>query len=76
MGGQPSKPVEPSAHEKVVIQRLRDLQVHDDHVPGYVEVEYAAEKDAALKRYREAEGLPVKVLESWQTDILKNPKNK
>ncbi|KAH7019182.1 peptidase C1B, bleomycin hydrolase [Ilyonectria destructans] len=71
MGGQPSKPVEPTMHEKAVIERLRSLQVQDD----FVEVASDSEKSLG-PLVREAQGLPVHVLESWQADFLKDPKNK
>ena len=72
MGAQPSKPAEATIHEKAVIERLRSLQVEDD----YVEVNSDAEKAVLGPLMREAEGLPVHVLEAWQDTILKDPKNK
>lgn len=58
-------------HEKAVIERLRSLQVQDD----FVEVTSDSEKSLG-PLVREAQGLPVHVLESWQADFLKDPKNK
>ncbi|CAM1502240.1 Fc.00g042240.m01.CDS01 [Cosmosporella sp. VM-42] len=72
MGGQPSKPAEATIHEKAVIERLRSLQVEDD----YVEVSSDVEKTALGPLMREAEGLPIYVLQAWQDTILKDPKNK
>jgi bleomycin hydrolase len=71
MGAQPSKP---TLHEKAVIERLRSLQLQEDD--EYVEISSDAEKGAIGPLTREAEGLPVHVLESWQSAILKDPKNK
>ncbi|KAH6894158.1 peptidase C1B, bleomycin hydrolase [Thelonectria olida] len=72
MGADQSKLVEPTMHEKAVLERLRTLQMEDD----YVEVTSDSEKATVGSLMREAEGLPVPVLQSWQTDILKDPKNK
>ncbi|KAH7175525.1 peptidase C1B, bleomycin hydrolase [Dactylonectria macrodidyma] len=71
MGGQPSKPVEPTSHEKAVVERLRSLQMQDGH-----EVNGDAEKASFGPLVREAKGLPINVLQSWQADFLKDPKNK
>ncbi|KAF7537724.1 hypothetical protein G7Z17_g12791 [Cylindrodendrum hubeiense] len=72
MGGQPSKPIESNMHEKAVIERLRSLQVQDD----CVEATGNNEKASFGPLVREAQGLPIHVLESWQADFLKDPKNK
>lgn len=69
MGGQPSKSSPPIIHEKAVLEHLRSLSVDD-----FVEVSSDAEKSSPSTR--EAEGLPLHVLESWQAAILKDPKNK
>lgn len=78
MGGQPSKPIASGSHEKAISHRLRALQVEDDLDSSYVDVGNTgdAEKQLYQKLSREAEGLPVDVLESWRANILKNPKNK
>ena len=60
-----------SPHEKAVVQRLREVQLEDD----YVEVEASAEKGPA-RLHRQPEGLPLSLVESWQTTILKDPKNR
>lgn len=73
MGAQQSK-AEPTLHEKAVIERLQDLQVQDQD--DYVEVTGDAEKAPIGPLIRDAEGLPVHVLESWQAAIIKDPKNK
>ncbi|KAK7420640.1 bleomycin hydrolase [Neonectria punicea] len=72
MGAQASKSAEPTLHEKAVLERLRSLQLQDD----YVEVSGDAEKGSVGPLLRKAEGLPVHVLESWQSAFLKDPKNK
>lgn len=72
MGGQPSKTGETTIHEKAVIERLRTLHMDED----YVEVSSGAEKSSIGPLIRDAEGLPVHVLESWQQAILSDPKNK
>lgn len=72
MGGNPSRPAEAAAHDRAVLERLRNLQVEDD----YVEVDGHGEKAPFGTLLREAQGLPVHVLESWQSSILKDPKNK
>ncbi|KAM5346554.1 hypothetical protein ACJ41O_009559 [Fusarium nematophilum] len=69
MGAQPSKP---TLHEKAVLERIHSLQIQDD----YVEVSTDAEKASIGPLIRDAEGLPLHVLESWQSAILKDPKNK
>lgn len=72
MGGQTSKPSEPTTHEKAVIERLRSLHLEDD----YVEVTGDVEKGTLAPLMRPAEDLPIHVLESWRESILKDPKNK
>jgi bleomycin hydrolase len=72
MGADQSKLVEPTMHEKAVLERLRTLQIQDD----YVQVTSDSEKTPLGPLVRDAEGLPVPVLQSWQTDVLKDPKNK
>lgn len=72
MGIELSKPAAPTMHEKAVFERLRDLQLEE----GYVQVDSDNEKGAVGLLAREAEGLPVQVLESWQASILKDPKNR
>jgi bleomycin hydrolase len=71
MGAQPSKP---TLHEKAVMERLRSLQLQEDD--EYVEITGDAEKRVVGPLTREAQGLSVHVLESWQSAILKDPKNK
>ncbi|KAF4993842.1 hypothetical protein FDECE_13295 [Fusarium decemcellulare] len=73
MGAQGSKPTEPTPHEKAVLERIRSLQVHDE---DYVQVSSDTEKSSPGPLIREAEGLPIHTLESWQAAILKDPKNK
>ncbi|KAK0390830.1 hypothetical protein NLU13_0333 [Sarocladium strictum] len=71
MGGQPSKPSAMSLHEKAVVDRLREVQLDDD----FVEVEASNEK-GSVRLHRQAEGLPLAVVESWQRTILNDPKNR
>lgn len=73
MGGQPSKTVGFSTHEKAVIERLRDARLSDD---DYVEVDPNAEKNALERGARNPEELSLSLVESWQTSILKDPKNR
>ncbi|KAJ3467276.1 hypothetical protein MRS44_004840 [Fusarium solani] len=73
MGAQQSK-TEPTLHEKAVLERLQNLQVQDQD--DYVEVISDAEKSSIGPLIRDAEGLPLHVLESWQAAIIKDPKNK
>ena len=72
MGGQPSKTELTAAHEKAVLDRLRDVSIEDDEV----ESSCASEKTMPGQLFREAEGLPIHVLESWQSVVLSDPKNK
>lgn len=71
MGAQPSKP---TLYEKAVLERLHSLQIQDDE--EYVEVSNNDEKSTLGPLVRDAQGLPVHLLESWQSSILKDPKNK
>lgn len=76
MGGQQSTPAGRAAHEKAVIKRLEQLRVEEQD--DYVEITGAQEKQACGfdKALRKPEGLPVSVLESWQSAVLKDPKNR
>lgn len=66
MGGQPSKASGAlTVHEKVVVDRLREVQLEDD----YVDVAASAEK-GELRLHREPEGLPLSLVESWQANIF------
>jgi bleomycin hydrolase len=67
MGGQPSRMQLASAHEKAVVDRLHDLSMEDEEFD---------EKTLDGHALRNAEGLPINVLKSWQSDILSDPKNK
>lgn len=60
-----------SLHEKAVVDRLREVQLDDD----FVEVETSNEK-GSVRLHRQAEGLPLAVVESWQRTILNDPKNR
>jgi bleomycin hydrolase len=71
MGAQPSKP---TLHEKAVFERLHSLQMQDDE--EFVEISSNAEKAPLEPLIRDAQGLSIDVLESWQASILKDPKNK
>lgn len=69
MGAQPSKPE--AASDKELLQRLGELQVRneDEHHDS------GSEKRGIIV-HREPEGLPVQVLQSWQSSFLKDPKNR
>ncbi|KAH7358210.1 peptidase C1-like family protein [Plectosphaerella cucumerina] len=69
MGAQTSKPEVTS--DKELLQRLGELQVRNDDKRH----DSANEKRGLMIR-REAEGLPVQVLQSWQSSFLKDPKNR
>jgi bleomycin hydrolase len=71
MGAQPSKP---TLHEKAVLERLHSLQIQEDE--EYIEISSDAEKTPLGPLVRDAQGLSLHVLESWQASILKDPKNK
>lgn len=71
MGAQPSKP---TLHEKAVLEILQNLRVQDDD--EYVEISTDAEKAPLGPLIRDAQGLSVHELESWQAAVLKDPKNK
>lgn len=81
MGAQQSKPTvtpEVVMHEKAVLERLRSLRL--DEEDGYVcigdekRAATAVACDAASNR--EPEGLAVHLLESWQSKLLNDPKNR
>lgn len=76
MGGQQSSPAVRSAHEKAVIERLKNLRVEEND--DFVEITAVEEKRAqGFDRVaRQAEGLPVSTLEAWQSAALKDPKNR
>lgn len=76
MGSQQSTPAVRSAHEKAVIERLKNLRVEERD--EFVEITGDQEKTAMGfdKTLRLAEGLPVSVLEAWQSAALKDPKNR
>lgn len=78
MGGQQSTPTIPSAHEKAVIERLKTLRVEDREHDDFVEISGFNEKTARGfdKALRQPEGLPVSVLEKWQSAALEDPKNR
>ena len=68
-------------HEKAVLERLRSLRVDtDEEDDGYVCIgdekrgATAVACDAASDR--EPEGLAVHLLESWQSKLLNDPKNR
>ncbi|KAG8671616.1 bleomycin hydrolase [Fusarium poae] len=71
MGAQSSKP---TLHEKAVLDRLLSLQIQDDE--EFVEISSDPEKALMGSLVRDAQGLSVHVLQSWQASILKDPKNK
>ena len=76
MGSQQSTPANRAAHERAVVERLKQLRIEEQD--DYVEITSAQEKQACGfdKTLRQPEGLPVSVLESWQSAVLKDPKNR
>lgn len=78
MGSYQSKVSPETAwHEKAVLERLRSSHIDDDmteddfiHVGGGEK----AGRDGRL--VRSPEGLPVELLSSWQSKVLKDPKNR
>lgn len=77
MGSYQSKvSSETALHEKAVLERLRSYHINEDvteddfvHVGGEKAV-----RDGRL--VRSPEGLPVELLSSWQSKVLKDPKNR
>ncbi|KAK5991005.1 Bleomycin hydrolase [Cladobotryum mycophilum] len=74
MGGQQSKNAAAIAHEKAVLERLRNLSLEDDE--EFVEINGDSEKAAYVPILRQPEGIPVSALEIWLDNVLKDPKNK
>ncbi|KAI6778201.1 uncharacterized protein J7T54_000010 [Emericellopsis cladophorae] len=71
MGGAQSTSNGPTAHEKTVVDRLQNMRVEDD---GYVEI--TDEKNGNILREWKPQGLELQTLESWQSAILEDPKNR
>ena len=71
-------------HEKAVLERLRSLSMdaREDDVDGYVHIGDENNATAAtaaaygVTSDREPERLAVEVLESWQSKLLQDPKNR
>lgn len=63
-------------HEKAVLERIRALHTDDDFdEESYVSVHHEKPlRDMAFER--EPEGLAVSTLESWQSKLLQDPKNR
>uniref|UniRef100_A0A8H7N793 Cysteine proteinase 1, mitochondrial n=1 Tax=Bionectria ochroleuca TaxID=29856 RepID=A0A8H7N793_BIOOC len=71
MGSQQSIPSSP--HEKAVLEHLGNMQIEDrDNAPAG----HDAEKAAFSQLSRRSEGLSIEVLQSWQNNALKDPKNR
>ncbi|KAH8662007.1 peptidase C1-like family protein [Xylariales sp. PMI_506] len=77
MGGSPSKmTAEMAAHEKALLERLRSYHISEDgSEEDFVHVEDEKVGSAVLLS-RESEGLAVGLLDSWQTKLLEDPKNR
>ncbi|KAM0812989.1 putative Peptidase C1-like family protein [Seiridium cardinale] len=76
MGSYQSKVTPESAlHEKAVLERLRSFEMSDEAAEeDFVHVDDEKSSDARLSR--QAEGLPVQLLSSWQSRALRDPKNR
>lgn len=76
MGGQQSTPAVRSAHEKAVMERLKNLRMEEED--DYIEISGAQEKQAHISQplLCQSGALPVSVLEAWQSAVLKDPKNR
>lgn len=75
MGAQPSRPGELYNQEKVVVHRFQTLNMDNDNESDYVEVS-PNEKGQPIQLNRQPEGLAVHVLQSWQSKIMKDSKNR
>lgn len=62
-------------HEKAVLERIRSLQVDDDAEENYVHV-YSEKGLHDITSNWEPEGLAVTLVESWQSKLLQDPKNR
>lgn len=84
MGSSQSKPTaEQVLHEKAVLERVATLNCEPLGLDDDIDVEELEEfVHVALERTREArlsrtaEALPVKLLGSWQSRVLRDPKNR
>lgn len=79
MGNATSKPttaMAPTHQNKMLPYRGRATA--KEHENDAVRVEHGEEGESfpEKRQYREAEGLPVDVLAQWQTEALKDPKNR
>ena len=72
MGSQQSKTQQAAANEKAAHERPRTLNFEND----MVQVNDKNEKGDLRRLDWKAEALPVSAVTSWQTDMLKNPKNR
>lgn len=76
MGSYQSK-ITPEAalHEKAVLERLRSFEIKDeDSEDEFVHV--GSEKRGDVRLVRNAEGLSIGQLDSWQSRVLHDPKNR
>lgn len=73
MGSYQSK-ITPEA-EKAMLERLRTLDINDDESEEEF-VHVGSEKDGDVRLVRKAEGLSVSQLNSWQSQALRDPKNR
>lgn len=62
-------------HEKAVLERIRSLRVDDDAEENYVHV-YSEKGLHDITSNWEPEGLAVTLVESWQSKLLQDPKNR
>jgi len=76
MGSQQSKlDPEAAAHEKAVLDRLRDMRFESQEGGDYVHVHGTADEKGA-RVVREAETLSVDETQEWQKRLLEDPKNR
>ncbi|KAH6647087.1 peptidase C1-like family protein [Truncatella angustata] len=84
MGAYQSKLTpEAALHEKAVLERLRSFAMDDDIAEDVAEdvaeddfIHVADEKVGRVHLSRQAEGLPVQLLSSWQSKVLQDSKNR
>ncbi|KAI4602155.1 hypothetical protein KJ359_009392 [Pestalotiopsis sp. 9143b] len=79
MGSTQSKPTpELVLHEKAVLERLQSMEEDFSEViegdEEFIHVGHGIKSDVRLRR--EAEVLPVELLGSWQSKVLRDPKNR
>ncbi|RYP62744.1 hypothetical protein DL771_009589 [Monosporascus sp. 5C6A] len=77
--GAPQSKVAPETamHEKAVLERIQSLQIEDtDSGDNYVYVDSEKGPIHNIASDRQPEGLAIRLLESWQSKLLQDPKNR